>query len=173
MKPLCALRRYLLNVTECFTLWLSAILAWSSWTPVLLFGSLLGLVLRHEDVVMVILTVQTSIDAQATKTLQAHFRAQDQKQGAILSETIESVAEMLGQVRAMQDSMLDIVARAEHGDRISAKSQKMILAALESQNNFYDLLAKGGISARDKTRKTARRARRTRTAHGRPNRKAS
>lgn len=152
-----------------FALWFGSILAWPAWLPFILLGSAVGLVFRREDVVMVLLTVQTSVDAAATKMLQNHVRAKDDKRDELMAEQVQALTEMICELKRQNDAITDMMNAATRRDKLAAKRDAMILTALESRGDLYDFVREG-VSSIDAARKTARRAGPPRKTHGRANR---
>lgn len=66
--------------SDTFSFWLGRILSWSIWVPAIIAISALGLFVFHwSDGIIMILTVQTAVDAAATKTMQNVLREHDTK----------------------------------------------------------------------------------------------
>lgn len=66
-------------VNAALAMRLGVMMSWPEWVPLIVFGSLIGWYFRWTDVLMLLLTIQTSADAAATKMLQNHVREEDER----------------------------------------------------------------------------------------------
>lgn len=160
------------RTTRIFNLWLGEKLSWHGWPLLLLLLSACGIALHRNDAVMVILTVQTAIDAAATKTLQNAVHEADKRRDKMMTKQIQTLTETVVEVKRQGDTLTAMMAAAERRDRLSAKRDTMILMALESRSELLDFVTKGGTE-NDPQRKNPSRARSVGKAHGRANRKRS
>jgi hypothetical protein len=130
--------RLFARANEAVALLLNRVLSWSVWVPILMLGSMAGVWLHQTDIVMLLLTIQTSVDAAATKTLQSHLRDADERRERILQEQVENIAALAVDIRGQNDLILDLMRDAERRDLCAAKRDKAMLLSLEAHN---DLLA--------------------------------
>lgn len=149
---------------------LGEMLSWPGWPISLLAGSILCLVLGRSDFLMVVLTVQTSLDAAATKTLQAHVREEDARRhiadearDAKIQETLDAVEAILidqreqtDLLREQTDVIRDMLVAAKRRDRIFSKQNTMILTALSTHDELSRFLRKEVSSSVTTPRKTRR-----------------
>lgn len=127
---------------ESTNLILNRVLSWSIWVPVLLVGSVIGVYFKYEDIVMLLLTIQTSVDAAATKTLQSHVREADEERHRLFRESLESTRSVVQQTREQTAMLIEYMRAAERRDRLSAKRDKLILDAIEASGVLYEYMAK-------------------------------
>lgn len=158
---------------------LASLAAWPGWPLLILAMTTFAWALNLTEKLLVILSVQASVasavmDIRQRKAAQEENdrREAEEKRDALLRETVEDVEALALEIKAMADSLIDMVEAAARRDRLNAKSQKMILTALESRGDLYDFLLKGGV-LHDRTRAATRRTGNPRKANGRANRKRS
>lgn len=161
-----------LAILDRLSLWINRVMSWSAWVPVLLVGSFTGVWLHQTDLVMLILTVQTSLDAAATKTLQSHVRALDDKKNDFIRQQLIDSSDLIVEVRRQNDLLLDLMHRAERRDALAAKRDKTTLQAIEASTEILELMGKE-VGRNEQARKTAATARRKRAQNGRSARKKS
>lgn len=159
---------------ESFSLLLNRVLSWSVWVPIFLLGSMVGVFIGRTDLVMLILTIQTSVDAAATKTLQSHVREIEDGRARLLWETVESTSALVVEIRNQSDSIIELMRAAERRDRLAAKRDRVILDALEASGDLYEFIATKGASVDGKHAIKAPRCKSTpgrkRAPHGSPHR---
>lgn len=128
------------NANAEFSLWFGTILSWPIWLPLILAGSLFGWVLQKNDLIMLLLTIQTSVDSAATKMLQNHVRGKDEERDKVI-------------VAMLRDQ--------EKRDKTTARQMRAVLVAMNTQNDLLKFLTRGGsenVGTRaGKSRKTNRR----------------
>ena len=149
-----------------------AVMSWPAWVPLILVGSVVGLWFHLSDLVMLLLTIQTSVDAAATKTLQSHVRLVDDLKDQQLHQQISDSSAIVVEVRRQNDLLIDLMMQAQRRDQLSAKRDKMTLAALEARNDLLEYLREE-VLRHEHTRKTPASSRGKRTTHGRRDRKKS
>lgn len=142
---------------------INRILSWSGWVPALLIGSFTGMWFHASDLVMLILTIQTSVDAAATKTLQSDVRAADEKKDELLRQQI-------AEVRRHTDILIDMMSAAQRRDELAAKRDKMMLTALENRHDLLEFLGKE-VSEKHEQRKAPNPSGRKRASNRRTTRK--
>lgn len=138
-----------------FALSFGSILSWPIWLPAILLGSLIGWVFHENDLIMLLLTIQTSVDSAATKMLQNHVRNKDEARDMRNDARDQRAEEMLTEIKSL-------VSSAAARDRQAAKQGRMMLAAISAQNDLLDFIVKGGTFHNETARKTRRRTSRPR-----------
>ena len=126
-----------------FALWFGTILSWPIWLPLILMGSVFGWAFQKNDLVMLLLTIQTSVDSAATKMLQNHVRKKDEEHDNFIIAMLEN---------------------QEKRDKTASRQMKMLLTSVQATNDLLEYMMKGG------TANVRPRARTTRKANRRRNR---
>lgn len=114
-------------VIEKFSWWLSDVLSWPIWTPLILLASTLGYALHLYDALVYIMTVQTSLDTAATKTVQKILRTMEDRRIAIESEREEK---WRAATQAQLDDMRSVVDDVKSLAEALTEKDAAILAAL-------------------------------------------
>lgn len=114
-------------VIEKFSWWLSDVLSWPIWTPLILLASTLGYALHLYDALVYIMTVQTSLDTAATKTVQKILRTMEYRRIAIESEREEK---WRAATQAQLDDMRSVVDDVKSLAEALTEKDAAILAAL-------------------------------------------
>jgi hypothetical protein len=124
-----------------FALWFGTILSWPIWLPLILLGSLFGWTFQKNDLVMLLLTIQTSVDSAATKMLQNHVRSKDEAHDKFIEQMLKDQAKR---------------------DKTSERQMKMLLTSVQATNDLLTLFMEGGVANVRRRPKTPRRGNRKR-----------
>lgn len=103
---------------ERFSWWLSGVLSWPVWTPLILVAATVGYALHYYDALVYIMTVQTSLDTAATKTVQQVLRTmeehrikaeaeREERWRAALNDQLVSVSVMVQDVKALAQTLTE------------------------------------------------------------------
>lgn len=152
--------------------------AWPGWPCTILVLATVGITLRLSDLILYGLSVQASIAAAVMDIRQREQsvedekrRKQDDKRDKMMAEAVDNTADLVVEMHGQNEAILELMRAAERRDKMAAKRDRAMLAALEARNDLLQFLRKE-VQKYDRAakEKSTRPPSRQRAQNGRANR---